>query len=322
MKTMNRNLLLAFFAILISGVTAFSQVGVNTSTPHPSAALDIYSPNPSDQRGVLLPRMSTTERNNIVSPAQGLMVLDTTDNLFYYHNGTKWCGLVPKQDVVNYTDNPQVKGVIAIDSGSIVTPHAQVVKANIDTATVNVNNVTKLVVPTFSTNALVPTGAILMWSGSPTALPTGWALCDGNTYLSNGVWYTTPNLRGRFIVGYDSGAATGPAVAANDGTTQNYGTVGNTGGETGHLLTSGESGLPAHTHTTNPHNHGYYDNMTTADADRGALSGGAADANEYEQYRGTDNATVTVNAVAAQNASVVHENRPPYFVLAFIIKLP
>ena len=216
MKTMNRNYLVAFFAMLISGMTAFSQVGVNTSTPHPSAALDIYSPNPSDQRGVLLPRMSTTERNNIVSPAQGLMVLDTTDNLFYYYNGIRWCGLVPKQDIVTYTDNPQVKGVIAIDSGSIVTPHAQVVKADVDTADINVNNVNKLMVPGFSTNALVPTGAILMWSGSPTAIPTGWALCDGNTYWANGILYdpfgfdygiptlATPNLKGRFIVGYDS----------------------------------------------------------------------------------------------------------------------
>lgn len=334
MKTMNRNFLTAFFALLISGMSAFGQVGVNTSTPHPSAALDIYSPNPSDQRGVLLPRMSTTERNNIVSPAQGLMVLDTTDHLFYYYNGARWCGLVPKQDVVNYTNNPQVKGVIAIDSGSVVTPHAQVVKANIDTAAINVNQVNKLMVPGFSTNALVPTGAILMWSGSPTAIPTGWALCDGNEYWSNGVLYdpfgldygiprlVTPNLMGRFIVGYDSGTATGPAVAPADGTTLNYKTVGNRGGETGHLLTSAESGLPAHTHTTNPHNHGYLDNTSTNDANRGTLSGGAADANEYDLSRTTNSTTVTVNAATTQDAAVVHENRPPYFVLAYIIKLP
>jgi hypothetical protein len=43
----------------------------------------------------------------------------------------------------------------------------------------------------------VPKGAILMWSGAPEAIPAGWTLCDG----TNG----TPNLSGRFIVGYDEG---------------------------------------------------------------------------------------------------------------------
>jgi hypothetical protein len=42
----------------------------------------------------------------------------------------------------------------------------------------------------------VPVGAIIMWSGDPAKLPSGWVLCDGK----NG----TPDLRGRFIVGYNS----------------------------------------------------------------------------------------------------------------------
>jgi hypothetical protein len=49
------------------------------------------------------------------------------------------------------------------------------------------------------------TGVIVMWSGAKTAIPTGWALCDGN----NG----TPNLQDRFIVGagntYEVGATGG-----------------------------------------------------------------------------------------------------------------
>ena len=39
----------------------------------------------------------------------------------------------------------------------------------------------------------MPTGGIIMWSGSTGSIPTGWALCDG----SNG----TPDLRSRFILG-------------------------------------------------------------------------------------------------------------------------
>lgn len=51
----------------------------------------------------------------------------------------------------------------------------------------------------------LPRGIITMWSGATNAVPSGWALCDGN----NG----TPNLKDRFIVGAG----------------QSYG-VGNTGG--------------------------------------------------------------------------------------------
>src|SRR5262249_23951377 len=41
-------------------------------------------------------------------------------------------------------------------------------------------------------NNLLPTGSIIMWSG--TSAPTGWALCDGGG--------GRPDLRGKFIVGY------------------------------------------------------------------------------------------------------------------------
>ncbi|RLD87319.1 MAG: hypothetical protein DRJ09_10510 [Bacteroidetes bacterium] len=62
--------------------TAFSQVAVNTdgSQPDGSAMLDIKS----STKGLLIPRMTTTQRNAITSPAQGLMVYDTEDSTFYY----------------------------------------------------------------------------------------------------------------------------------------------------------------------------------------------------------------------------------------------
>src|ERR1044072_6190455 len=31
----------------------------------------------------------------------------------------------------------------------------------------------------FSYNALMPSGAVIMWFGSKDAIPTGWVLCDG-----------------------------------------------------------------------------------------------------------------------------------------------
>jgi len=63
-----------------------AQVGMGTSNPDPSSILDVVSTN----KGVLIPRMSTTERNAIVSPAEGLLVYDNVLKGFYGFNGTAW----------------------------------------------------------------------------------------------------------------------------------------------------------------------------------------------------------------------------------------
>ena len=42
----------------------------------------------------------------------------------------------------------------------------------------------------------IPIGTIVMWHGSLTTLPNGWLLCDGQN--------NTPDLRGKFVIGYDS----------------------------------------------------------------------------------------------------------------------
>jgi len=71
---------------------------------------------------------------------------------------------------------------------------------------------------------IVPSGAIILWSGAANAIPTGYALCDGNN--------NTPDLRNRFVVGAGSGS--------------NY-SVNDTGGADSVTLTVNQ--IPAHTHT-------------------------------------------------------------------------
>lgn len=61
-----------------------AQVGINTTVPDVSAALDIVS---VDQ-GVLVPRMTTGEKNAITNPANGLLVYDITQKEFYQNAGT------------------------------------------------------------------------------------------------------------------------------------------------------------------------------------------------------------------------------------------
>lgn len=63
-------------------------VGIGTSTPDPTAILDLSS----TSKGVVLPRMTTTERNAIVNPTDALLIYDTTErDYFYYDNANfRW----------------------------------------------------------------------------------------------------------------------------------------------------------------------------------------------------------------------------------------
>lgn len=66
---------------LITSTIAFTQVGIGTETPDPSSILDMQS----TTQGLLAPRMTTTERNTIESPAESLLVYDTTEQAFYFY---------------------------------------------------------------------------------------------------------------------------------------------------------------------------------------------------------------------------------------------
>jgi hypothetical protein len=75
-------------------------------------------------------------------------------------------------------------------------------------------NTTQLASTAFVQSAiapLLPAGLILLWSGSQASIPSGWVLCDGNN--------STPDLRGRFVIGAGSiaASATGTAGASVTG---------------------------------------------------------------------------------------------------------
>ncbi|SIQ53150.1 hypothetical protein [Chryseobacterium sp. RU33C] len=95
---MKKVLLLAIFTSFVNIAMAQSNggVGINTTSPDPSAVLDIVS-NPqgtATHKGVLIPRMTTADRNSIVNPASGLMIFNTSVPCFQINNGTpatpKW----------------------------------------------------------------------------------------------------------------------------------------------------------------------------------------------------------------------------------------
>lgn len=117
---------LPFVVLLFLSFTVQSQVGIGTTTPDPSSALDISS----TSQGLLAPRMTTAQRNAITTPANSLLVYDTDFKSFYYFDTTalpapgKW---VKINTTANQRNNyvlvksaadfpPIVEGKIMLDS--------------------------------------------------------------------------------------------------------------------------------------------------------------------------------------------------------------
>lgn len=80
---------LAFLCLWTAELKAQS-VGINTQSPASSAVLDVSS----TTKGMLVPRMNSTQRTGIASPANGLLVYDTTTQSFWYRQSSGWVELV------------------------------------------------------------------------------------------------------------------------------------------------------------------------------------------------------------------------------------
>ena len=138
----------------------------------------------------------------------------------------------------------------------------------------------------------IPSGGIILWSGSTGSVPSGWYLCDG----TNG----TPDLRNSFIVGAGNTYA-----------------VGATGGTADAIVVS-------HTHTatsvvTDP---GHFHSGTVGSGS-GGCAGGANPVPTGTLTANTGTATTGIT-VATTNATAgtsgTNQNLPPYYALAYIQK--
>src|SRR6202008_2769862 len=83
-----KRLIIISWTCLLS-MSAFPQTGstgIGTVNPSPSSILDISSTN----KGVLLPRVSASQRKSIASPAAGLLVYDTDKRTIFLFDGKEW----------------------------------------------------------------------------------------------------------------------------------------------------------------------------------------------------------------------------------------
>jgi hypothetical protein len=179
-------------------------------------------------------------------------------------------------------------------------------------------NTTQVATTAFVITNGVPTGAILLWSGSVASVPSGWNLCDG----TNG----TPNLRDRFVVGagstYAVGATGGSADAITVSHTHTFSATTGSAGAHQHFVAGGTySGGSSGALESNPNNtlkvgdplggnqNQYILQSVTTAADKGK----------------TDSAGAHTHSVSGTTASTgssgTNANLPPYYALAYIMKL-
>jgi microcystin-dependent protein len=271
-------LLLLLFLIIENSI---AQVGINTQNPDPTSILDLMA----NDKGLLLPRLDSNQRKalTLAPPANSLLVFDTDVKAFFYFNSSTntWLALNPLQSQMrNSADSIISKYKVRIENDLNVTGR-------------------------ISGNGAVPTGAILIWSGLSTAIPSGWILCDG----SNG----TPDLRERFIVG---SGGDNPSVAGTLGYP-----VSSIGGFNQVTLTAAQSGLPSHTHGVNDPGHSHY-MINNGNVQLGTSPSSVGTTYYDDTYRtSTENTGITLYSNTAQNAVSAHENRPPFYALCYIMKL-
>ena len=140
----------------------------------------------------------------------------------------------------------------------------------------------------------IPSGGIIMWSGTIATIPTGWLLCNGSS--------GTPDLRDKFVIG--ANADSGGAAKTNI-----TGTPTQTGGTKDAIVVS-------HTHTATVTDPGHNHTSTI-------LSGSNVNANPGVQVGSGNTGTATTGitvAISTTGSSGTDQNLPPYYALAFIMK--
>jgi len=174
-------------------------------------------------------------------------------------------------------------------------------------------------------SALIPSGGVIMWSGLIASIPTGWALCDG----SNG----TPDLRNRFIVGAgdqydrnDTGGADSVILAENempnhsheistDGAHSHNGTTDTEGDHDHWVNISAKSTLIGNVDTKSG------TSKLTRDNSEPGLFSKTEPSGSHSHNVNLDESGSHTHTINNTGGGDSHENRPPFYALAFIMKL-
>ena len=99
-------------------------MGIGTASPDASAKLEVSS----TSKGLLTPRMSSSERLAIITPAEGLLVYDLTTSSFWYFTMGSWTEFltavppVPPAILISSLSQAGLAGTMEAILGSYVIP--------------------------------------------------------------------------------------------------------------------------------------------------------------------------------------------------------
>ena len=101
--------------VVVFSFYSYAQVGIGTATPSSSAALHVSS----TSKGVLFPRLTTSQRNAISSPEFGLVVYNSTlDELQVYKKGAETLNISQSSyNMTNSAPNGVYQSFLATASG-------------------------------------------------------------------------------------------------------------------------------------------------------------------------------------------------------------
>ncbi len=358
---MTRNIIL-FIGLIFSILQATAQeegLSIGKKSIDASAILEITSP--SNDKGVLLPKLTSFQRESIATPAEGLLVFDTDQDEFYYYDGNQWLSLghskyrkgsnaVDEEHLTIKVGNAKNVGItnrLAVGDEDFVqetvAENSVAVQgdASIQGEMLVKNNI--MTEGRFEGYGTVPLGGIIMWAGDAASVPDGWILCIGQYITDQESPYhgrNTPNLRGRFIAGYDPSNMfyNEPGDLSDLDAPGNK--EGKRGGEEKHILTVNE--MPQHDHSLTIAADGNHQHVALIDAggggdfgadpgwrkamwtDRDGASGmsyGNPTANGYLPTSMAGQHAHSGSDIGTAGGGMAHENRPPYYVLAFIMRI-
>ena len=159
----------------------------------------------------------------------------------------------------------------------------------------------------YLTGTIAPVGTVLPYMG--VTAPTNYLICDGSSFI--GTTYpalasllsgtTLPDLRGKFLVGYDNAGSPDP----------DYNSIGKLGGQ---------KNMSTHNHVNGSDE--YYDDNASRNIRISSHYSGAQDVPglRFPSGQMVDGDYGGVRPFAAGSGSIADENRPPFFTINYIIR--
>jgi phosphopantothenoylcysteine synthetase/decarboxylase len=108
---------LFIYLFLLMSAISFAQVGIGTTTPDPSSILDLSA----TDKGLLLPRITTVQRDAISAPAKGLMIYNITANEPQINIGTTIAPLWVTSTITGTAPINVTSGNVSLDNLGVTT---------------------------------------------------------------------------------------------------------------------------------------------------------------------------------------------------------